>query len=100
MASEHRSKLSFVIALTIILGSAWVGWWRGQRQDAPIDGRSIAPVASVVVAQRPMALGTGTRAHDDLRGLCAAVLAALPSVGRRQPPMNVTQVRLRPEAMV
>ncbi len=56
--------------------------------------------AQSVVAQRPLALGSGSRAHDDLRGLCAAVLAALPSVGRRQPPMNVTQVRLRPEAMV
>ena len=35
MATEHRSRLSFAIALTIILGSAWVGWWRGQRAQAP-----------------------------------------------------------------
>ena len=33
MASDNRSRLSFVIALSIILGSAGVGWWRGQRQD-------------------------------------------------------------------
>ena len=45
MASDHRSRLSFVIALSIILGSAWVGWWRGQRQDAPASPESTASLA-------------------------------------------------------
>jgi len=45
MASDNRSKLSFVIALTIILGSAWIGWWRGQRQDSQVlaSGALLAP---------------------------------------------------------
>lgn len=34
MAQDHRSRLSFVLALAIILGSTWIGWWRGQRLDA------------------------------------------------------------------
>lgn len=29
--SDQGSRLSFVIALLIILGSAWIGWWRAQR---------------------------------------------------------------------
>lgn len=44
MAADRQSKLSFVIALTIILGSAWIGWWRGQRQDAPSPGSPAAPL--------------------------------------------------------
>lgn len=44
MAADRQSKLSFVIALTIILGSAWIGWWRGQRQDAPSPGSLAAPL--------------------------------------------------------
>jgi formylglycine-generating enzyme required for sulfatase activity len=43
MASENQSRLSFVIALTIILGSAWIGWWRGQRQDLPTPGAFATP---------------------------------------------------------
>ena len=52
MASDHRSRLSFAIALTIILGSAWVGWWRGQRTQAPNELR--AP--SAPMGQGPAAL--------------------------------------------
>lgn len=48
MASDHRSRLSFVIALSIILGSAWVGWWRGQRQDAPASPESSASLAPAI----------------------------------------------------
>ena len=45
MASDHRSRLSFVIALSIILGSAGVGWWRGQRQDVPESADRPTPQA-------------------------------------------------------
>lgn len=38
MAQDRGSRLSFVIALAIILGSAWVGWYRERRQDAPGHG--------------------------------------------------------------
>lgn len=31
MGKDHRSRLSFVIALSIILGSAWIGVWRAER---------------------------------------------------------------------
>ncbi len=52
MASDHRSKLSFLIALTIILGSTWIGWWRGQRQDSP--GERVASSSTPVrVAVQP-----------------------------------------------
>ncbi|MGE4072168.1 MAG: SUMF1/EgtB/PvdO family nonheme iron enzyme [Lysobacterales bacterium] len=44
MASDRQSRLSFVIALTIILGSAWIGWWREQREDAPTPGGMTAPM--------------------------------------------------------
>jgi formylglycine-generating enzyme required for sulfatase activity len=44
MASDRQSRLSFVIALTIILGSAWIGWWREQREDAPTPGGMAAPM--------------------------------------------------------
>ncbi|MCP5474311.1 MAG: formylglycine-generating enzyme family protein [Lysobacterales bacterium] len=44
MASDRQSRLSFVIALAIILGSAWIGWWREQREDAPTPGGVNAPM--------------------------------------------------------
>lgn len=43
MASDRQSRLSFVIALTIILGSAWIGWWRGQREDIPVPDTMVVP---------------------------------------------------------
>ena len=33
-----------MIALAIILGSAWIGWWREQREDAPTPGGVNAPM--------------------------------------------------------
>jgi formylglycine-generating enzyme required for sulfatase activity len=51
MASDHRSRLSFFIALTIILGSTWIGWWRGQRQDSPGQRVAATPAPSRVAIQ-------------------------------------------------
>jgi len=55
MASDNRSKLSFVIALTIILGSAWIGWWRGQRQDSQVVARG-APLLARESSMQPLEL--------------------------------------------
>lgn len=52
--------------------------------------------ATSIAEQRPVALGQGSTAHDDLRALCAAVLAGLPTTARRGQPLPVTPVRLRP----
>lgn len=57
MASDHRSRLSFVIALTIILGSAWVGWWRGQRQDATTSLSTPSPRPAGALADAPVVAG-------------------------------------------
>lgn len=55
MASDQRSKLSFVIALSIILGSAGLG--RVQRQDAPVNLASTD-------SQAPPAPGDTPPAHE------------------------------------
>lgn len=51
MKESHRSAASLVAALVIILGSAYVGVWRSQRQDG-----AVAPAPRSVAAQpRPRA---------------------------------------------
>jgi formylglycine-generating enzyme required for sulfatase activity len=62
MASDHRSRLSFVIALTIILGSAWVGWWRGERQGELVE-RGI-PVRAL--GEAPGRISSGDQGDDEL----------------------------------
>jgi flagellar biosynthesis protein FlhG len=57
--------------------------------QAPQFARSIAE-------QRPLALGTGSPSHDELRALCAAVLAVMPATARRARPAPKPPVRLRP----
>ena len=37
MKERHRSLGSLILALVIILGSAWIGLWRAQRQDRAPD---------------------------------------------------------------
>lgn len=45
-----------------------------------------------VGAQRPLALGKGSRAHDDLQSLCAGALAALPALRRRPSATSASQI--------
>lgn len=50
-----------------------------------------------IADQRPLALtAAASRAHDELRGLCATALSALPTLARRTRPAPATPVRLRP----
>lgn len=65
MASDHRSRLSFVIALSIILGSAWIGWWRGQRQDAPAPANAQA----TLIAEPPASDGDHSDAESEAEEL-------------------------------
>lgn len=55
-----------------------------------------ALVERAIAEQRPVALSGHGHGLDDLRALCAAVLAHLPAVARRRSPSVPGAVRLRP----
>jgi formylglycine-generating enzyme required for sulfatase activity len=93
MGTDHRSRLSFVIALSIILGSAWIGVWRAERplqvsreplfaaQNA--DGDRILPEPTV----------SGPEATDEEIEDAPVDLAA-PVASSAEPRVDVTAERL------
>ncbi|MBL8728943.1 MAG: AAA family ATPase [Planctomycetes bacterium] len=87
-AMRTAAKLGTVARRFLAADVALCGW-------VAQDARFVRSIAE----QRPLALGTGSSAHDELSGLCAAVLAALPATTRRARPAAMPAagaVRLRP----
>lgn len=91
MKDRHRSWPSLVLALVIILGSAWIGLWRAQRQELVADRAQAAstgrttPAALGVPIELDELLDPETEADDPgaeliLPGLVESPAVAAPAI--------------------
>lgn len=82
---QRRSTLSLILALVIILGSAWIGWWRSEKAGrgqtplfAPSAGVAPAPLVSSADPVREPELSPGAPETDVDESAEPAVAASLP----------------------